>query len=170
MNELQALRALLASTFDSPEAWHGPPVMQILHGIDASTATASPALGAFSILTLVGHMTYWRERVLDVLDGVGAPIGSEPPPEENFPVAEGPGEAAWESARRRLQASQQALLAKLDELPDETLWRRMQPGGSRLYEMLHGLINHDLYHCGQIALLRKTAEESGEASSQQEGS
>jgi uncharacterized damage-inducible protein DinB len=130
-------------------AWHGPAVLEVLAGVDDDTARRRPIRSAHSILEIVLHMAAWKDIVRRRLDGEKVDVTPEmdwPKPEE--------GAAAWEGAKASLERAHTRLresiarqsLARLDQAP---------AGGSSAYVLMHGIIQHDLYHAGQIALLRK---------------
>ncbi|MGI9102919.1 MAG: DinB family protein [Terriglobales bacterium] len=134
------------------EAWHGPAVLEILEGMDANTAAAHPIAGAHSVWELLLHMTVWTRVVLRRLAGETV----QPTPAENFPPVDG-GAAGWSAAIEDFQNAQRALLAKLNSMTDDAL-RLPTPGKPYdFYFMLHGLVQHHLYHAGQMALLKKAA-------------
>ena len=130
-------------------AWHGPAVLEVLAGVDADAARRRPIRGAHSTLEIVFHMTAWKDIVRRRLEGDKFDIT----PEMDWPQP-GEGAAAWEGARASLDRAHARLLeviarfdpARLDQPP---------AGGSSAYVLMHGIIQHDLYHAGQIALLRK---------------
>ncbi|MEM7351794.1 MAG: DinB family protein [Acidobacteriota bacterium] len=154
MSEVKRLRVLIRAIYRGP-AWHGPPIRELLSDIDASTAAAHPIDGAHSIWELVLHMTYWRRIVTEALDG--GPVDEHPPEEANWPAVEGPDPAAWQEAVDALEASQQALLRRLKTFEDERLSENVTDREYANYFMLHGVVQHDIYHSGQIALLKKAA-------------
>lgn len=140
-------------------AWHGPSVQEVLDGVTAATAAAHAIPGAHSIWELVLHITAWRGEVVRRLDG------GEPgqPPEGDWPPVGDTSEAAWAEARRRLDDSYRRLAAAVARFAesklDESVGRKppdpaLGTVGS-YYVMLHGIAQHDAYHMGQVAILRK---------------
>jgi len=134
------------------KAWHGPAVFEILDGVDAVRAVAHPIPGAHSIWELVAHVTTWltvparriRERA-----------AIEPADNENFPPVPGPDEPAWRDARERLAHAVDDLAALVENLPPERLEEIVGGKGYSVAVMLHGAVQHSLYHAGQMALLKK---------------
>jgi uncharacterized damage-inducible protein DinB len=132
-------------------AWHGPALFELLADVSPTTAAARPAPGAHSIWELVLHIAGWTEVVLRRLDGVAA----EEPPAGDFPKSPAPSEGEWDAARKGLRAALEQLTARLAALREEDL-EATAPG--RDYDarfMLRGLVNHVVYHSGQIGLLKK---------------
>ena len=132
-------------------AWHGPALRQLLRGVTARQAAARPLPHAHTIWELVLHITAWKRAVLRRTQGKALSLS----PAQNFPPMPKATAANWKSALSALQAAQEDLERTLAALPDKRL-KRIVPGKRyTLYFMLHGLVQHDLYHAGQIALLKK---------------
>jgi hypothetical protein len=64
-------------------------------------------------------------------------------------------EAAWQAVNERLRYAHGELMRVVVSLPESRLTEPLVPGGNIGYIQLHGMIQHDLYHAGQIAVLRK---------------
>jgi len=130
-------------------AWHGPSVAEALEGVSAAGAAQRPIGAAHSIGEIVQHVRATDELVRRRV------AGEAPGDEADWPPAAGNGEAAWRAAVTSLAASQRALREAVSRLPEARLHENM-PGKSHSYwyELL-GILNHDLYHAGQIALLKK---------------
>jgi len=152
MNEVKRFRVLLRSIYRG-RAWHGPSVRETLDGLSAEAAAASPEAGSHSIWELVLHMTYWRRIVVAAL--AGAAIDEHPPTEMNWPAVDDTSPEAWQGALADLAASQQELEASLRSVDDSRLAENITGRDYSFYFLLHGIVHHDLYHVGQIALLKK---------------
>lgn len=134
-------------------AWHGPAVLEILSKIDATTACERPIDNIHTIAELTGHITTWHRAVLERLKGADF----EPNRDDNWPTYENLGGEQWEAIKKDLNESYQMLYHKIIELSDNSL-EKLAPGKQYdIYHMLHGVIQHDLYHAGQMAILRKTS-------------
>jgi uncharacterized damage-inducible protein DinB len=140
------------------DPWHGSPLGVILDGVSAEKAAASPLPGAHSIWELVLHLTGWKNEVRKRV--AGSPAGE--PEEGDWPKVGDPTPERWQEARQRLELAHNALIAAVRTLPESRLHeptrdpRNRELGvGVSLYVMLHGLVQHDVYHAGQIALLKK---------------
>jgi len=142
----------------SGDPWHGSPLKQILKGISAEQAAARPLKGAHSIWELVLHVTAWKNETRRRLGG--APAGE--PAEGDWPTVGVISTARWREAVKRLERAHDELIAAIRTLPEEKLFeptrdprnREMGAGVSH-YVLLHGIVQHDVYHSGQIALLKK---------------
>ncbi len=134
-------------------AWHGPALRQLLRGVTPKQAAMRPLRRAHTIWELVLHITAWKGAVLRRMQGKALSLS----PAQNFPPIPKATAANWESTMAALQSAQEDLHRAVSTLPESRL-RQIVPGkGHTLYAMLHGLVQHDLYHAGQIALLKKAA-------------
>lgn len=134
-------------------AWHGPALRQLLLGVGAKQAAARPLRRAHTMWELVLHITAWKRAVLRRMQGKPLSLS----PAQNFPPMPKATPANWNSTLAALRTAQEDLHRALTALPEARL-RRIVPGKRyTLYFMLHGLVQHDLYHAGQIALLKKAA-------------
>lgn len=138
--------------------WHGSPVKAILKGVTAKQAATKPPNGAHSIWELVLHITGWRHEVAQ--RATGGPAGM--PAAGNWPRIGDPTPARWKAALKALDASHEQLVTIVRGMSDvHLLTRTNDPRNRRLgtgvtyYELLHGIVQHDAYHAGQIAILKK---------------
>jgi uncharacterized damage-inducible protein DinB len=141
------------------EAWSGPSVKEVLEGVSAAAASARPVAGAHSIWELVLHIGAWINIARRRVEGETVNVT----PEVNFPPVVDTSEEAWKAALKSLEAEEEALRSTIRRLSDEQLDQPVRPSGLSVYILLHGAIQHSLYHAGQIPLLRKAA--SGPSSS-----
>ena len=148
--EIQRIAEQLRRAVDG-EAWHGPAVMQILAGVDARTAAAHPIAEGHSLWEILNHVTVWTKVVQRRLNGEAV----DPTGADDWPPAGDTSDAAWQAAVASFRAAQQELLAKLKSMSNDELGM-FAPGQKYSYSfMLHGLVQHHLYHAGQMALLKK---------------
>ncbi len=132
-------------------AWHGPALLEVLDGVTARQAAAHPIAGAHSIWELVLHLEAWTAVEVERL--AGKPL--EEPEAGDWPAVADTSEAAWREASRRLEAAHRELVAAVERLPESRL-EEMAPGRDHtIYFMLHGQVQHTVYHAGQIAVLKK---------------
>jgi Uncharacterized protein conserved in bacteria len=152
MSEIDRILDQLKRAFEGP-AWHGPSVKESLHGVTAAQAHQRPLADVHSIWELVHHIAVWEDVGRRRLEGDPAEVPISSP--EDWPPAEDTSDAAWEKARAALERSHQALVAAISRVPESRLDQPILEGKSTVYVTLHGVIQHDLYHAGQIAILRK---------------
>jgi uncharacterized damage-inducible protein DinB len=148
--QIQDIIALLKRTYEK-DAWHGPSVKESLTNVKQEHVFNRVA-NTHSIIELVAHMTAWRRYVIHMLEGDATYKVDEA---LNFPAAEN-----WGETFQRLEESQQQLLAAVEKFPSEKLYEQVAGKTSPLtfYTLLHGIIHHDLYHTGQIMLIRKATD------------
>ncbi|GHM99016.1 hypothetical protein WSM22_05060 [Cytophagales bacterium WSM2-2] len=145
ISEIERITELLKKSFEG-EAWHGPSVSEAIKDISEQKALQKP-MHSHSIAGLVLHMASWRNFVTKKLAGDQTHDVSE---QENFPAP-----TNWASAISQLNESQKALIAALKEFPEEKLTAVVPTRKYDFYTLLHGIIQHDLYHTGQIMILKK---------------
>jgi len=140
----------LRRAFDG-SAWHGPGLLEILNDVDAGAAAAKPLPKVHSIRELILHIAVWDDAGLRRLRGEKwQPTGLA-----NFPLAPKPSEAAWRKAVASVKRTHDNLVKTVSALPDRRLLDRVPGKRYDFYHMLHGIAQHELYHAGQIAILKK---------------
>jgi uncharacterized damage-inducible protein DinB len=133
------------------EAWHGPAVVEILEGVTAQQAVSHPIAGGHSIWELVLHIAAWSNAALRRLRGDRTQLTDA----ENFPPVTDSSERAWEQTKESIMQAHGELRSAILLLDDSRLNRPILEGMSSIYVTLHGVIQHSLYHAGQIAILKK---------------
>lgn len=135
------------------EAWHGPSVLELLSDVDAATAAAHSLPDTHSIWELVLHIAAWDEAV-NLRIVANKPVSLKG--DKNFPPVRDKSKAAWKKAVARLKRMHATLIKTVAGLPDSRLLDRVPGKNYNIYVMLHGVTQHELYHAGQIAILKKT--------------
>jgi uncharacterized damage-inducible protein DinB len=145
---IQNLVSLLKQTYEKG-AWHGPSVKEALENISDEQAI-SRLPDSHSIIELVAHMTAWRTYVIEKLKGNDAYKVAD---ELNFPQIKN-----WKQAVQQLDESQVQLIAAIEKFPEEKLREKVAGfiDPYSYYTLLHSIIHHDLYHTGQIILIKKS--------------
>jgi uncharacterized damage-inducible protein DinB len=134
------------------QAWHGPSLRELLDGVTAEQASAKPIPNAHSVWELVNHIITWEQITRRRLEGYEE---AAIPDEINFPPVTDASEAAWQATLQLLETSNHSLRESIRKIDDAKL-EEITPGTSySIYVLLHGVIQHELYHAGQIALLMK---------------
>jgi uncharacterized damage-inducible protein DinB len=132
-------------------AWHGDPIWQILDGISPETAAARPLAGRHTIWEIVMHMTFWEGVATQRLAGQRAGLVEE----LNFPAMPSASEENWKRTLDDFRASNQNFRAALAKLDPARLNELTAAGKRSYYAEAHGVIEHTVYHAGQIVLLKK---------------
>ena len=153
MSEVERIHDQLRRSYEGT-AWSGPSLRKILEGVTAAQAAASPVASVHSIWELVHHIAAWEDIARRRIEGERVDT-EDIPMEENFPPVEDTSDAAWEASLAHLDAVHHRLRDAITRLTDADLERRIPGTRYTIYFLLHGVIQHDLYHAGQIALLKK---------------
>src|SRR3984885_5066590 len=134
------------------DAWHGPALLELLQDVSAAAAAAKPLPDVHSIWELVLHVAVWDAAALRRLAGEKW----QPEGADNFPLVPGQTtEAAWRNAVSDAKRTHDLLVKTVAALPEPRLRERVPGKKYDFYFMLHGVVQHGLYHAGQIAILKK---------------
>ncbi|MGA2919648.1 MAG: DinB family protein [Candidatus Sulfotelmatobacter sp.] len=133
------------------DAWHGPALLELLQDVEAATAAAKPLPDAHSIWELTLHIAAWDAAASRRLGGEKIQLTGV----ANFPLVPKPTEAAWRKAVTHAKRTHDALVKTVATLPESRLRDRVPGKKYDFCFMLHGVAQHELYHAGQIAILKK---------------
>jgi uncharacterized damage-inducible protein DinB len=146
------------------DPWHGSSLKEILAGVTPEQAARRVTDESHSIWELVLHMTGWKREVAARLAGKEA---SEPAAGD-WPAVGEVSEARWRAAKADLDRAQQEMMAAIRALPDDRLHAPVKDfrdnalgTGMTAFQTISGLIQHDVYHSGQIAILKKMTGKPG---------
>lgn len=153
MREAERIAQELRYSFEGG-AWHGPAVLELLAGIDARQAAAHPIANAHSIWEIVLHMRTWNDAVVRrTRDETVWPTSAE-----DWPAVSEFSQEAWHDTIQSLKLANAKAYNAIAGMPDARL-KEVAPGKTAEYDTfyfeLHGLVQHNLYHAGQIAILKK---------------
>lgn len=134
------------------ESWHGPSVLELLAGLSAAQASSHPIAGAHSIWELVLHLRSDYDLVLRRLAGDGHKVTAA----EDWPACPASTEENWEQSVQELRLRNQKLRQAVRDFPVERLDDPLVPEVPyTAYTQFIGVTQHNLYHAGQIALLKR---------------
>ena len=149
--ELRRLEQQLRTTF-AGAAWHGPAVLEVLAGVTPEQASARPIPGAHTIWELVLHLGGAYRLVLRRLRGDPRPLS----PEEDWPAVPAVSLDTWHEALDALKELNAEVRRARADFPAERLDEPLvSVSPYPAYAQFIGLTQHDLYHAGQIALLKR---------------
>jgi uncharacterized damage-inducible protein DinB len=141
------------------DPWYGSSSSVILSGVTAEEALAHPLPGAQSIWETVLHMTAWTEETTSRLNGGE----SKSPARGDWPPDSGSSQDDWMAAQGALLTARKALLESIEKSHEESLYLQVPKKGDAGHatgatrsHTVSGLADHDVYHLGQIALLKKS--------------
>jgi uncharacterized damage-inducible protein DinB len=150
MREIRAIADQLKRAYEG-EAWHGPSLKEILADVTAGQAARRPIASAHSIWEIVLHIAVWEGAVRARLEGDYV----VDPAEGDWPAVGDTTEAAWKESLAKLESNHMRLREAIDRLDGARLFEPLAEGKPSAYFTLHGIIQHGLYHAGQIAMLKK---------------
>ncbi|HEY1240215.1 MAG TPA: DinB family protein [Bryobacteraceae bacterium] len=133
------------------EAWHGDSVGELLAGVSAEQALQRPLVPAHTIWELVLHIRAWVNAASEAVQGTPLPtiVGTE----ADWPGIPDKSEAAWSRATADLFRSAERLAGAIEGFGDGKLHDTVPGRPYDFYYLFHGIVQHSLYHGGQIALL-----------------
>ena len=119
----------------------------------AATAAARPIADAHSIWEIVNHLHAWTIAIgkrsrLEAVELEG---------EADWPLVKDNSDDAWQRTLQEWTAAHAELEREVATLSDEQLAAQVPNRPHNVWFTLHGAVQHELYHAGQIAILKKTA-------------
>ncbi len=151
MSEISRLQDQLRRAF-SGGAWHGDSVSEILADVSAELAFRKPKGAAHSIWEIALHIAAWERVALQRLSG---PFEIKLNSEQDWPPVPTCSPEGWNSALELLRSGHQKLLGALGGLPEAKLESVVPGTDYTYYVLLHGVVQHDIYHAGQMAVLKR---------------
>jgi DinB superfamily len=159
----EQLLALVEEGFQKA-AWHGPNLRSALRGVTPEEALWRPAKGRHNIWEIVVHAAFWKYTVTRRL--TGGRKQDFPEKGRNWFVRNGAqvtnGQAIehWKSDLALLTKSHQKLCDAIRGLKESELMRSTRVNRQTALRNIVGVAMHDVYHAGQIQLLRKLFDEA----------
>jgi uncharacterized damage-inducible protein DinB len=142
------------------DAWHGSSRASLLADVSADEARHRPVPPLHSIWELVLHMTAWTREVTRRLEGH---MASEPEMGDWPSIPASPDERSWRAAIATLDEAHVALRKAVGAIDASRLTAPVNDARNRelgtgvtFAQTINGLVQHDAYHCGQIASVKKT--------------
>jgi len=147
----QLVLALLDEAYEK-KTWHGPNLKQSIKGVTARQAAWRPGAGRHNIWEVALHAAYWKYALRRRIEG--GKRGSFILKGSNFfprPEKGKLNEAAWAADKKLLVREHRALRAAVAQV-------LRTPRAAKFMPQLYGIAFHDIYHAGQIRLLRRLME------------
>ena len=148
MDSAKLVLALLDEAYEK-KTWHGPNLRQSIKGVTAGQAAWRPGSGRHNIWEVMLHAAYWKYAVRRRIEG--GKRGAFVLKGSNFFTRPEKGklnEAAWNADKKLLEREHRALRVKVAKVLRTTR-------GAKLVNQFYGVAFHDIYHAGQIRLLRR---------------
>ena len=153
MNDIEQLVDMLERAFRR-RSWHGANLRGSIRRVTPGEAAWRPRTGRHNIWELVAHCAYWkyaaRRRLTGEARGSFAIRGSN-----WFTRPEQATETAWRSDLALLDDQHRALIDAVRRVRPQALHRRLARSADTAFSLIVGVAAHDVYHAGQIQLLRR---------------
>jgi len=140
----------------SGAAWYGPPVYAIIEQVSFEAAYEKPPGSMHNIAEIVLHMLSWTEEVIDRMNGMKA----QTPTSGDWPQPGKPDEQKWQNYVNDLKLVNVNLQGIIQSFPEEQ-WNELvndERNGEQVTtykELIMGIIQHHVYHAGQISILNR---------------
>jgi uncharacterized damage-inducible protein DinB len=134
-------------------AWFGDTYMEKLADVTEKEAFTPPMNGIHTIAELVSHVIYWRTPIIKKLKGEKDHVGSVDSPDNWVPLDQLKAKG-WKSVLKDFAESQDQLMTLLSKAKPGFFNEEYSPGNSWDY-VVDGIVQHDVYHLGQLALVKK---------------
>jgi uncharacterized damage-inducible protein DinB len=150
MEETKRISKLFSDLYDG-DAWIDVTIVGTLKNVNSGQAFSRPIANLNTIWEIVNHLISWRETVLKRMKGE---IVEEP--EKNFfETVKNNSEDAWSSTLKRFEESQQMWMEFLSKFNNQDMGKFYVQSKYTYYDMIHGILQHDTYHLGQVVMLKK---------------
>ena len=150
MKETKRIATLFNDLY-SGSPWLGTNLLNTLQQITATNAARKVIPQLNSIWEIVSHLVSWRENVLKRVQGNVV----KSPADNYFSPITDTSDKEWQALLKKLDASQNEWIALLEQYPNKDLKIVYPPNEMTYYENIHGILQHDAYHLGQIVILAK---------------
>ena len=150
MKETKRTAKLFADLYNG-DPWVGVNIKDTLQHISSLQAIKKVHPQWNSIWQITNHIINWRENVLKRIQGEVITT-----PTDNYMTSiYDPSEAAWKHTLERLEDSQKKWILFLQDCNKACFKEKYKDNDMSYYEHIHGIMQHDAYHLGQIVLLSK---------------
>ncbi len=156
MDEVRRISELLRETYEG-NPWHGSSLKSIISGVTGKVASTRVTGSSHTIWEDVNHIRAWMEIARRRLLGEVV----EPTDEQDWPPVEQVREPAWEGTVKLMDVAFKNLMTTISKFQLHDLERTVAGKDYDAYTLLHGVINHNVYHSGQISLLKKELTKRG---------
>ncbi|MFI5457291.1 MAG: DinB family protein [Isosphaerales bacterium] len=151
--EIALLLRILDESYER-KAWHGTNLKGSIRGLSTAEAAWRPGPGRHSIAEYVVHAAYWKYAVRRRLRGDKR--GSFPLKGSNWFALPSPlTESSWKQFVSLLDAEHRALRETVATFPADRLHEFPMGGKVRHVTQIYGIALHDVYHAGQIQLIKR---------------
>src|SRR5690349_7544513 len=156
--QIQQLLTIVDQAYDR-KSWHGTNLRGSIRGLTEVQSAWRPARGRHNIHELVVHAAYWKYDVWRRL--AGGERGSFPLTGSNWFERPAPDVKRWRDDVALLGRVHRDLRAAIAALPADALTRTLPSSEMIPFTLIAGIAAHDLYHAGQIQLVKSLMKEAG---------
>ncbi len=135
------------------EPWHGSPIRDLLDGVTPEQAQLRPLSSGHTIWELVLHIEAYVKAAYEAAHTI--PMPQINGTDLDWPAVQEGTAAAWAVAKTHLFQDAEELAKAIDRFPDVNLKKTVPGREYNFYYLFHGIVQHSLYHGGQIAMLKK---------------
>jgi uncharacterized damage-inducible protein DinB len=153
MNSVERLVFNAQHVFNG-KPWYGISVMEKIRSIDYKIVNDKPIGTSHSIAEIIGHMIKWKSFAIEKLydnEAFDIKIDSE----GDWPGIVIKNESNWQNLLIKLKEKQDALIATFKNKNSKDLNHKAKGRTYDLHTLSEGIIQHDIYHLGQITILHK---------------
>lgn len=150
--EIKRIHKNIAALYDG-QPWYGDNIQKILSGISANTAFIKPDKLNHSVAEIVKHITAWHYFVIEKMKGNSNYEVWET--ELNWQKINSLNEKEWKKIQNDFLESHAQLLQQIEQMSEAILSQQVDGRKYNFRLMLQGIAQHDIYHAGQIALIKK---------------
>jgi hypothetical protein len=139
----------------SGDAWHGPPLRDLLADVTDALALSRPFSAAHNMWELILHIDVYVQAAIDAARGGLMPeiFGTE----KDWPSVGNSSPEIWAQTRDQLLRNGERLATQIESFSDSRLADTVPGHPYSFYHLFHGIVQHSLYHAGQIAMLKRAA-------------
>jgi uncharacterized damage-inducible protein DinB len=148
-DEISRIASLLQQTYDGAP-YYGPSLCAVLQDVDSVAAARRSVAARHTIWEIIAHVGAELRYAAELIEGAAGPWIEG---QTTWPAVDQVSDAAWASVLGELGRAHQSLVDAILGLDDADLDRRSERVGRSFYDLLHGVIAHNVYHAGQIRLL-----------------
>ena len=152
IEEIKRIHKSISAIYDG-KPWYGDNVLSFLSDLTAEKAAMKPEKLNHSVAEIVCHMTAWRYFVIEKMKGNAEYEVWDT--ELNWRKITVLSEAEWQTVKDDLLKSQTLLLQQIEQMPESLLISQVDGRKYNFRLMFQGIAQHDIYHTGQISIIRK---------------
>ena len=152
MSQIRHIRRLLIETYGG-NPWHGRSIKSLLSEISPEIGLKKPNAASHSVADLLWHMAIWRQFTINAVKPGNQNL--EYFEKNDWRELDLTKTSTWTDGINELEKSQLDLIELLDTVDDSILSASVPDRKYNVKVLLYGVVQHDIYHAGQIAYIKK---------------